>query len=455
MRGYDEIRAVHLTAARAAVPEHQERLGWTREQIQAEQDRALRALVRHAVARSAFYRERLAGIDVDRVTTADLPSLPPTTKAELMAHWDDVVTEPDLRRAELERFVGDQTEFGYYADRYLVFESGGSSGVRGLYVWDWDFYVTTANLAFRYEIRDTIAAGVPRERRLLRGVVTSGVPPHASTPLFSVDLEPRMETMVFPVSRPLAETVAAMNVAQPTHLIGYSSVIGDLAAETADGRLRIAPLRVATNSEPLLAETRALVERTWSVPVNNAWGSTEIGMHGAECDRGGGMHLHEDAVVVERVDDRDRPVADDQPAAKVLVTSLANRTFPFVRYELDDVISFADEPCVCGSAYRLVAEIAGRALDAFVYGSLKVAPVVFARPLATDGRIAEYQVRQTIDGADVDLVGEPGVDCDALGDAIEAGLAEAGLRAGRVRVRRVAALDRNPVTGKLKRFVPL
>lgn len=453
MAAYAETRRAHLAAARAAVPAHQARLRWTREEIAAEQQRALRSLVRHAAAESPFYRERLAGVDPDRLTVDDLPALPPTTKDELMSSWDDVVTEPVLRRDELERFVASQTEFGYYADRYQVFESGGSSGVRGLYVWDWDFFVTTTNLAFRYEIRDS--AGCLGSRRLLRAVVTSGVPPHAATPLFSADLDPPMETIVFPVSRPLAETVAAMNDAQPSHLVGYSSVIGDLAAEAAAGRLRIAPLRVATNSEPLLAETRTLVRRVWGVPVNNGWGSTELGMHAAECDFEKGLHLHEDALIVERVDDEDRPVPDDRPAAKVLMTSLVDRTFPFIRYELDDVVALADEPCPCGSAYRVVAEVTGRSLDAFVYGAVKVAPVVFARPLATDARIAEYQVRQTVDGADVDLVGDAGIDCDALAAAMEAGLAQAGVRKGRVRVRRVASLERNPVTGKLKRYVRL
>jgi phenylacetate-coenzyme A ligase PaaK-like adenylate-forming protein len=449
-----EPRRTHVEAIRSAVGEHQRRLAWGRAEIEREQTRALRDLLRHASTHSAFYRERLEGFELETASPATLAALPVTRKPELMERWDDVVTDPALRRSKLEAFIERQTAFDYYADRYQVFESGGSSGVRGIYVWDWDFFVNVTNLAFRYEIRDA-RLSPPDERALLRGVVTSGVPPHASTPLFSVDVEPPMETVVFPVSRPLTEIVAAMNEFRPTHLIGYSSVIGDLAAEAADGRLRIAPLRVATNSEPLLPETRALIEHVWGVPVNNAWGSTEVGMHAAECDHGHGLHVHEDAVVLERVDEEDRPVADDEPAARVLLTSLVNLTFPFIRYELDDVVEFAPEECPCGSAFRLLAGVEGRSLDAFSYGSLHVAPVAFARPLASDVRIAEWQVRQTPAGADVDVVAAPAVDCDALAATIRAGLAEAGLVDPVVRVARVDALARHPVTGKLKRFVPL
>jgi phenylacetate-coenzyme A ligase PaaK-like adenylate-forming protein len=450
-----QVRRAHVEAVRAAMPEHQRRLAWSRAEIEQEQTRALRALLRHAQSHSAFYRDRLDWLDVDAVTPGELASLPVTTKSDLMARWDDVVTVPSLRRAQLEEFIAGQSELDYHADRYQVFESGGSSGVRGIYVWDWEFFVSAASLAFRYEIRDSRIRGTGAGRDLLRGVVTSGVPPHAATPLFSVDIDPPMQTAVFPVSRPLSETVQAMNELQPTHLIGYSSVVGDLAAEAADGRLRITPVRVATNSEPLLPETRALIERVWHVPVNNAWGSTEVGMHAAECDEGRGLHVHEDAVVIERVDDHDRPVADNERAARVLLTSLTNVTFPFIRYELDDIVTFATGACTCGSAFRLLAGIEGRSLDAFSYGSIHVAPVVFGRPLASDVRIAEYQVRQTAAGAEIDVVADPAVDCEALAQRIRDGLVEAGLREPFVRVSRVDALARNPVTGKLKRFVPL
>jgi phenylacetate-CoA ligase len=449
-----ETRHAHLEAIRQAAPEHQRRLRWSRDEIEGWQTTALHRLLRHAAGRSRFYRERLEGVDLDRVTPAELDTLPSTTKHDLMERWDDVVTAPGLRRADVESFLAGQTSFDYLEGRYQVFESGGSSGIRGVYVWDWDFFVTTANLAFRYEIRDS-RSHVLSTRRLLRGVVTSGVFPHAATPLFSVDIDPPMETAVFPVARPLTDTVEEMNRLQPTHLIGYSSVMGDLAAEAIDGRLEIAPLRVATNSEPLLPETRALIERAWGVPVNNAWGSTEIGMHAAACDADTGLHLHEDAVILERVDETGRPVDENAPAAKVMLTSLANHTFPFIRYELDDVVNFATRPCPCGSAFRLLAEIQGRGLDAFRYGRVAVVPVVFGRPLASDRRVVEYQVRQTAAGAEIDVVGEERIDCERIARAIEGNLAAAGVMEPAVRVTQVTALQRHPVTGKLKRFVPL
>ncbi|GGX76219.1 phenylacetate--CoA ligase family protein [Streptomyces hiroshimensis] len=48
------------------------------------QDRALRRTVRRLARQSAFYRERLAGVDPDRVSTETLPAIPVTRKADLI-----------------------------------------------------------------------------------------------------------------------------------------------------------------------------------------------------------------------------------------------------------------------------------------------------------------------------------------------------------------------------------
>src|SRR5688572_30101619 len=62
----------------------------------------VRRLLKHAVTKSPFYRDKFRGIDPARCSLADLPT---TTKAELMADFDRVVTDPAVRRADLERFV--------------------------------------------------------------------------------------------------------------------------------------------------------------------------------------------------------------------------------------------------------------------------------------------------------------------------------------------------------------
>jgi hypothetical protein len=160
------------------------------------------------------------------------------------------------------------------------------------------------------------------------------------------------------------------------------------------GDLRIRPVRVSTNSEPLLDEDRQAIREAWDAPIHNLWGSTEIGVQAVGCGRDEGLHICEDEVVLERVDDSGKPVGPDEPAARTLATGLSNRTFPFIRYDLgDQVMSLAGE-CACGSAFARVADIGGRRDDDFRYEATTVPAIAFRHVLGTDPRVSEYQVAQ-------------------------------------------------------------
>jgi len=74
--------------------------GWSRDRLLDHQGERLRALITHAVAASPYYREAL-GPDAASgdVPLRELPTLP---KATLMDNFDRIVTDPGLRRADLE-----------------------------------------------------------------------------------------------------------------------------------------------------------------------------------------------------------------------------------------------------------------------------------------------------------------------------------------------------------------
>jgi hypothetical protein len=99
--------------------------------------------------------------------------------------------------------------------------------------------------------------------------------------------------------------------------------------------------------------------------------------------------------------------------------------------------------------------VAGRASDVLRFGDVVVHPLVVASPLTRSAAIVDYQVRQTPDGVDVDVVAQADIDTEALAAEIEAGLGEAGLGRPRAQVRVVDAVARNEATGKLALFVPI
>ena len=452
---YLALRAAHVHAVRAALEDHVARVDWPVDRIERYRTERLRALLSYARSRSPFHAARMKGFDPASATVADLARLPPMVKQEAQDEWDAIVTEPGLDRAEAERIVGEQMWFSYTPSGCQVFSSGGSSGVRGLYVWSWELFVTLACLAWRMQVRDERSQ---RDRAEPRGpmrlaVIEAGEPPHASTPLFDVASDPRMQTVVIPAAAPFEEVRDGVAAVGPTHLVGYASVVGRLARATIAGELDIHPVRVSTNSEPLSEEDREAIRAAWGATVHNLWGSTEIGVQAVGCGHGDGLHICEDEVVLERVDESGDPVAADEPAARTLATGLANRAFPFIRYDLGDEVTLLPGRCACGSSLARVTDIAGRRDDDFRYGEGTIPASAFRHVLGTDPRISEYQVHQTASGARVLVVGSP--DPAVLRASLVAALRRQGLPDAEITVTQVPRIERHASTGKLKRFVAL
>jgi hypothetical protein len=59
------------------------------------------------------------------------------TKAELMRHFDDWVTDPAVTKQQVEAFIADPALIGHdYLDRYVVCTTSGSTGIRAILVHD-------------------------------------------------------------------------------------------------------------------------------------------------------------------------------------------------------------------------------------------------------------------------------------------------------------------------------
>jgi phenylacetate-coenzyme A ligase PaaK-like adenylate-forming protein len=121
---------------RALAGEQLARDRWSRDRLLAFQAERLRALIGHAVAASPYHRDLLgpdaAGGDVP------LQELPTLSKATLMDNFDRVVTDPRLRRAELEAHLAGPAPDRPYLGRYRLFSTAGTTGLRGLFVDDLD-----------------------------------------------------------------------------------------------------------------------------------------------------------------------------------------------------------------------------------------------------------------------------------------------------------------------------
>jgi phenylacetate-CoA ligase len=404
-------RARRLTDLAAAMRLARELIGhdrWTEDQLAAHQQQRLEAVVRHAAASSPFYRERLAGLGPgDRV---ELDRLPVLDKATVMDRFDDVVTDRRLTLAAVEAHLDGLAGDELLLDRYRAMATGGSTGRKGVFVADraeWRQYLAGF---FRWNHYVGQRPRLPRRRI---ASIAAARPLHMTYRMAAnVDVG-LYRVLRLEATAPPAVMVEALNQHQPEFLYAYGSVLGLLAAEQLEGRLRIGPAAIASSGETHTDELRDAIRSAWGTSTFELYAMTEAGILGSHCERHTGVHLFEDQAIVEVVDERNRPVPPGQVGHKLLVTNLVTRAQPLLRYEVSDMVAVAAERCGCGRPFRLLAGIEGRNDDILYFpaaagGTTAVHPLALRSALAAIPGLAQYKVVHDTDGLHVRVALRPG-----------------------------------------------
>jgi putative adenylate-forming enzyme len=411
---------------------------WSRARLDAHQRRELAALRAFAADRSPFYRRFHAGLQ-----RAPLGELPVLTKATLMDNFDQLATDPAVRLADLQAYLDALHGNERFAGRYWVSATSGSSGRKSIIptnAHEWAMIIASYGRANEW-------AGIRADplHRVSMAVVSSTTAWHQSSRVAATVRSPFIVSERLDAASPLPDIVARLGDLQPDVLVAYASMIRALADEQIAGRLRIAPRGVNSSSEVLTAEARAMATRAWHVPPFNVYAATETGGIAAECGHHQGMHLFEDLVIPEVVDEDYRPVPPGQTGVRLLVTVLFSRTVPLIRYEMTDRVTPATQPCPCGLPFRLLDAIEGRTDDVLLLPTsdgrrVRVHPVVFHQVLDLLDA-AGWQVRQQQDHLHV-LVAGPGTGFDptATQRAVQDALTAAGACPPVIRVSVVDAI---------------
>ena len=280
-------------------------------------------------------------------------------KRELMENFDDWVTDPHITLAGLkDDLLDDPSRIGgLYRGQYLVVTTSGSTGEPAVLVHDRTSQLV-ANLLGPIRERRTLMAAKEARAFLHRGLRAAALiadGDHFAGVVLTESARRRSPRIarrvrVFSVLRPLPDLVADLNDFQPTVLYGYPSAMLQLAAEQKAGRLRIHPLLAVASGESLAAHAAAEIEAALGCRVTVRYLASEALALTSRC-RQGLLHVNADWNIVEPVDDAFRPVPPGELSHTVLVTNLANRVQPLIRYNLGDRVQLAAGPCACGSPF--------------------------------------------------------------------------------------------------------
>lgn len=408
---------------------------WTAQQLRELQLQRLRALLQHAQAHVPYYRSLFAqaGFDPMQLDSLDqLRRLPVLTKNAMRSQGEafrSSVAGP-LARSNTGGSSGEPLVF--YVGKERVTHDVAAKW-RATRWWDVDI-----------GDREIVVWGSPielkaqdRVRRLRDALMRSTLLPAFDMPAA------RLDTFV-----------ARIRSLRPAMLFGYPSALTLIARHAAARRVRLDELgiRVAfVTSERLYDDQRAVISSAFGCPVANGYGGRDAGFIAHECPAGG-MHITAEDVIVEILGPDGQP-APPGVAGEIVVTHLATRDYPFIRYATGDIGVLGSAPCGCGRTLPLLKQIEGRstdfvhAQDGTVMHGLSLIYILRDLPQIRAFKIIQESVSHTR----VLVVAMPALG-DALRAVIEAGF-QARLGAGvTIAIDEVSAIAPDP-SGKFRYVV--
>ena len=357
--------------------------------IEAYQFTELKSLVEFARSNSEFYRESLHGFELNEI--GDIKKLPIINKNIMMSHFDQIntvgLTLDEVMAVAVEK-EHNKDYLGYYKDEFVIGLSSGTSGNKGL-------YITPKSLTERLPFVFLARSGIPLRylsfKILFMLRVFSQGFNDINSPLISLKY---LSTMT-----PVDEIIRHINQGKINVLMAPPSLCRILipVAHRITKPLKM----IVTYAEVLEKEEKTRLSDVFQCRIIEIYQGSE-GQFASACSLGN-LHINEDLIYVELLDEQFSEVKNPHVAAShIIVTNLVNRAQPLIRYEMNDLIVL-DDPCPCGSRFRTIEKILGRNDDILYFkkkdGSIQhIFPDLFSRWIITSSEnIREYKVIQQSD----------------------------------------------------------
>jgi phenylacetate-CoA ligase len=354
-----------------------------RESLTNWQERRLRELLLAIRDRNPFYSRRLAGLGIDIAALRlpdDLPRLPMTTKAELIADqqanppWGSALTEPLVRYT-----------------RYCQTSSTTGRPLRWIDTnenWQWMLECwKTVYRGARVQAGDRVFfpfsfgpflgfwAGFEAGHQMgLHCIPGGGMPSHARISMIDA----------------IGATVICCT---PTYALRLAEIAAQdwPADHLKNGPVRI--LIVAGEPGGSIPATRRRIEESWGARVIDHHGLTEIGPVSFECwESPGYLHLNEGEYICEVRDlVTGEDTVDGQPG-ELVITNLGRTASPNIRYRTGDIVVRRREPCRCGRTWaRLEGGILARADDMINIRGVNVYPAGIESVVRQIAEVVEFR----------------------------------------------------------------
>ena len=301
----------------------------------------LRVLLAHACEQVAWYRDK-PGLSADRCsgfTWADFHSLPTLPRARVQD------ANEALRAASMPAAHG----------RVVWHSTTGSTGQ--------PLRCASSDLTHFFNNALTLREGFwhRRDYRAKLMIIRSNAK-EGSYPNWGPATEHLADTgplVVLEVRRPLHEQLEHLRRERPAYVLTYASNAHALALHCLSIGERLTGLReMRVYGELPRPDLGALCHEAFGCAVIDLYSAEETGPIAAQCPEYGALHVHEEVVLLELLDESGAACPAGQ-IGRVVVTPLHNFAMPLLRYELGDYAKWGP-PCACGRTLRVLASVAGR-----------------------------------------------------------------------------------------------
>lgn len=422
----------------------------------------LAEMVAFARAHSPYYRDLYRDLP-ERVEDPTL--LPVTSKRELMARFDDWATDREVTIDKARAFAENPDLIGErFLDKYTLDTTSGTTGTPGIFVLDDPSMAVTKAMALR-TLRAWLGFG-DLVRILVRGqqmAMTIASGSHSATAVAAARLRKsasgRKRVLALSVHMPLPEMVARLNEFRPAVLAPYASIARLLAGEQEAGRLKIRPVLMVLAAEGLPISEYDRIAKVFDAKVETSYAATECMFLSYGCGERW-LHVDSDWAVLEPVDADYRPVPPGEQSHTVLLSNLANRVQPVLRYDLGDSVVMRPDPCPCGNPLPAI-RVRGRSADVLSFpteggGRVSIPPLALEVDHVPGVELSQI-VQTTPTNLRVRLRPSPGAEPDGVWRAVHKDitslLAAHGL--GHATVERAEEPPEQSCGGKYRAVIPL
>ena len=149
--------------------------------------------------------------------------------------------------------------------------------------------------------------------------------------------------------------------------------------------------------EVLFKHQKELIQTIFTCPIRNMYGCHEIWAIAYECSCGN-LHILENNVILEILDEEGKGVGYNQEG-EIVLTSLIQKSMPFIRYKIGDRGKIKKSECLCGRTSDVLELSAARVADDIVMeDGRRISSIVFLHILMLVNQdrilIKQFQIYQ-------------------------------------------------------------